>query len=330
MIDTVVRWYHLVLGHPGSQRLYNTINARFFYPGLSTICQQYQCPDDCGMIKNQGRQYGHLASQEVNITPWHTEAVDLIGPWKTLVNGQQLEFKVLTIMDTVTNLLEIVRIDNKTSENITQLFANTWLSRYPWPAQVIHDNGGEFIGHEFQEMLKTLGITAKPTTVKNPQANTIVERLHKTMVDILRVMIHVDPPHNEPDTTNMIDNALATVVHASRCAVNHIIQTSPGAMVFNQDMMINVPLISNLLAIGNRRQYLVDENLKRINAKRIDYSYNIGDWVKFYEYNPDKLDCRTHGPYRIVRVFKNGTVQVQLAPHIQERVNIRKSFPYNK
>ena len=81
----------------------------------------------------------------------------------------------------------------------------------------------------------------------------------------------------------MIDNALATVVHASRCAVNHTMQTLPGAMVFNQDMMINVPLISNLLAIGNQRQHLVDENLRRINAKRIDYSYNVGDWVKFVE-----------------------------------------------
>ena len=105
MIGTGVRWYHLVLGHPGRQRLYDTINARFYYPGLSTICQQYQCPDDCEMIKNQGRQYGHLAAREVNIAPWHTVAVDLIGPWKTVVNGQTLEFKALTIMDTVTNLL---------------------------------------------------------------------------------------------------------------------------------------------------------------------------------------------------------------------------------
>ena len=330
MIDDVVRWYHLVLGHPGRQRLYDTINSRFYYPGLSMICQQYQCPDDCEMIKNQGRQYGHLAARAVNITPWHTVAVDLIGPWKTVVNGQTLEFKALTIMDTVTNLLEIVRIDNKSSENITQLFANTWLSRYPWPAQVIHDNGGEFIGHEFQDMLRTLGITAKPTTVKNPQANAIVERLHKTMADILRVMLHVDPPHNEPDATNMIDNALATVVHASRCAVNHTMQTSPGGMVFNRDMMINVPLISNLAAIGNRRQQLVDENLRRVNAKRIDHNYSVGDWVKFVEYNPDKLDCRTHGPYPIVRVFTNGCVRVQLAPHIQETVNIRKLFPYSR
>ena len=129
-------------------------------------------------------------------------------------------------------------------------------------------------------------------------------------------MLHVDPPHNEPDTTNMIGNALATVVHASQCAVNHTMQTSPGEIMFNRDMMVNVPLIANLLAIGNRRQHLVDKNLRRINAKRINHSYNIGNWGKFVEYNPNKLDCRTHGPYPIVRVFTNGTVRVQLAPHI--------------
>ena len=120
------------------------------------------------MIKNQGRQYGHLAAREVNITPWHTVAVYLIGPWKTGVNRQTLEFKALTIMDTVTNLLEIVQIDNKTSENITQLFANTWLSRYPWSAQVIHNNGGEFIGHEFQDiMLRSLDPSDLLATIDN-------------------------------------------------------------------------------------------------------------------------------------------------------------------
>ena len=128
----------------------------------------------------------------------------------------------------------------------------------------------------------------------------------------------------------MIDNALVTVVHASRCAVNHTVQTSLGAMVFNRDMMVNVPLIANLLAIGNRRQHLVDENLRRINAKQINHSYNIGNWVKFVEYSPDKLDCRNHGSYPIIRVFTNGTVHLQLAPHIQETLNTRKLFPYNK
>ena len=44
---------------------------------------------------------------------------------------------------------------------------------------------------------KNTGITSKPTTVKNPQANAIVERLHKTMVNVLRVMLYVNPSEND-------------------------------------------------------------------------------------------------------------------------------------
>ena len=76
-------------------------------------------------MKNQGQQYGRLAPKTVTIAPWETVSVDLIGPWTCDANGQELEFKALTIMDTATNLLEITRIDNKTSANITQQFANT-------------------------------------------------------------------------------------------------------------------------------------------------------------------------------------------------------------
>ena len=61
----------------------------------------------------------------------------------------------------------------------------------------------------------------------------------------------------------------AAVVHALRCLVNHTMKISPGAIVFNRDMMTNIPLISNLIAIGNQRQQLVDENTRQVNARRI-------------------------------------------------------------
>lgn len=153
-------------------------------------------------------------------------SVDLIRPWTTAVNGQELEVKTKTIVDTVTNLLEIVRIDNKKSSNIMQLFTNTWLAQYPWPAQIIQDNEGEFILHdEFQEMMRTLGITAKLTTVKNwlrihskcNNRQTIAQNDGR----YLHVMLYNDLPENEPETTKMIDNALLTLIHVSRCTVNH-------------------------------------------------------------------------------------------------------------
>ena len=119
-------------------------------------------------------------------------------------------------------------------------------------------------------------IRSVPTTVKNPQLNAIIERLHQTMGDILRVMLHINPSNDKNDANQIVDNALATCVYSSRYAVNHTMQTSPGALVFQWDMMMNVPLIANVYIIQQRRQQLINENLRRNNARRIQHKYSIG------------------------------------------------------
>ena len=165
------------------------------------------------------------------------------------------------------------------------------------------------------------GIEAKPTTVKNPMSNGIVERSHKTISDMLRVLLHVNPPTNENEATNMVDNALASCMHSMRCSINHTMETSPGAAVFNRDMLVNVPLLTNLVAIRGRRQQIIDNNpTMRTNQRRVDHNYNVGDRVMIIQYDPNKLDSKQHGPYRIVRVFTNGTIRVQLLSliHISE------------
>eukprot|EP00957_Ditylum_brightwellii_P174903 13317741-Ditylum_brightwellii.AAC.1 len=65
--------------------------------------------------------------------PWAEVAVDLIGPWTLTIQGQEVEFSALTSIDPVTNLIELQRIDNKTSTHIAQQFENSWVARYPRP-----------------------------------------------------------------------------------------------------------------------------------------------------------------------------------------------------
>ena len=177
------------------------------------------------------------------------------------MNNTDVTFKALTIIDPATNLIEIIQIRDKKSRTVTQAFANCWLARYPWPMRVIHDNGGEFIGWEFQELMAQLGITSVATTVKNPQANGIIERSHKTITDMLRVMLHITPPQNNQDADELIDNCFASCVHTMRCAHNHTMQTSPGATVFNRDMTINIPLMADYAGICQQKQQLIDSNL---------------------------------------------------------------------
>ena len=49
--------------------------------------------------------------------------MDLIGPWIVQVRGRPHEFDALTCIDTITNLVELIRVDDKTSETISRRYA---------------------------------------------------------------------------------------------------------------------------------------------------------------------------------------------------------------
>ena len=125
-----------------------------------------------------------------------------------------------------------------------------------------------------------------------------------------------------------MDNALATVIHVTRCSVNHQMKTTPGALTYRRDMFIDVPLIADLVAIRNNRQQLINNNLIRHNRKRYDYHYRLGDRIMVRVYDPDKMQEKLHGPYRIVEIRTNGTVRIQRTSNVLETFNIRKIVPY--
>ena len=73
--------------------------------------------------------------------------------------------------------------------------------------------------------------------------------------------MYTNPPTNQIEANQVLNNALATAMHEPRCAVNSTLQNSPGAIVYNRDMLMDVPLIADLTVIRDRRQALVDKNL---------------------------------------------------------------------
>lgn len=84
--------------------------------------------DACQRQKNVLQGHGHTAAREAHILPWREVAVDFIGPWTLNIRGVETQFLALTMIDTVTNLVELVRIDNKTSAHVSLCFENTWLA----------------------------------------------------------------------------------------------------------------------------------------------------------------------------------------------------------
>ena len=145
MIKKTVQWYHIVTGHPGSKKLKLNMEQRYHHPNMHRYIDNFAC-EDCQKHKLDGKGYGLLPMRDLNAQPFEEVVVDLIGPWKIQVRGKPYEFNALTAIDTVTNLVEIVRIDKKISEHITSRFAQSWMARYPWPKHGVYENGGVFVG----------------------------------------------------------------------------------------------------------------------------------------------------------------------------------------
>ncbi len=73
-----------------------------------------------------------------------------------------------------------------------------------------------------------------------------------------------------------IDIFLSDVAWAV-CSTHHtVLKASPGAEIFGQDMLFDIPFIADWQKIGEKRQRLTDLNNARENKGRIDYDYKVG------------------------------------------------------
>ena len=336
MLKPFIRWYHLATAHSeGQRRLERTLGRNFYHPRLGvTIREEIEACETCQKDKSGSKQYGLLAPREAPLLPWQEVHTDCIGPWKFKLRTRQqkeLEFNALTSIDPVTNLLEINSLIRKTSDEVSRVFENNWLSRYPRPLRCIHDQGPEFMGMEFQALLKEAGVQSVPTTARNPQGNSIIEAIHKSVGQVIRTLVQVAEPTSAAEANALVQRALATAMHATRCASSEALNgLSPGAVAFHRDMHLDIPLIADIITLQANRQRLIDRRLLKANSTRIRHDYKVGEQVlkRNVLSLSDKLQPRFKGPYIVSAVHTNGTVTVKLNDVTTERLNIRRVKPY--
>ena len=235
----------------------------------------------------------------------------------------------MTVIDTDTNLTEAILITNKTSQQVASKFENIWLARYPKPNKCIHDNGNEFIGPEFQTMLHKYNIKDAPTTIKNPQANAICERMHQTIGNMLRTHLYHITPHTQQDCQELLESALASAIFALRSTVHTTLGMTPGSIAFHRDMLLNVPIIADLQILQQKRQNKIDYNTEKSNTRRYSHIYHINDLILIEITNPTKLQQKFQGPFPIRQVNDNGTVTIQRSTNISQTINIRRIKPFH-
>jgi hypothetical protein len=206
-------------------------------------------------------------------------------------------------------LLIADEIFDKTSEHIAKFVSKTWLCRYPQCCHLIYDNESEFKLH-FKYLCESFGIKGKPTRVKNPQANGILEQVHQVLGQML-CTVELDMADSvTPDDVNVFLDNLAWAI---RSTYHTVLTASPGAAIFGQDMLFNIPFVADWRKIGEQRQSLTNRGNQRENAKQIDYGYKVGDKVLVINEGILRKAESAYGkePWHITTVYMNGTIRTQ-------------------
>ncbi len=135
-------------------------------------------------------------------------------------------------------------------ERIAKLVNKTWLHRYLRCHYLIYNNGSEFKLY-FEYLCKSYGIKRKLTTIKNPWANGILERVHQVLELMLCTAEIVTA---NPVTPNEVDVFLDNVAWVICSTYHMVLKASPGAAIFGWDMLFDIPFLADWYKIWECRQ----------------------------------------------------------------------------
>jgi hypothetical protein len=127
------------------------------------------------------------------------------------------------------------------------------------------------------------------------------------------------------DANVFLDNA----AWAIRSTYHTVLKASPGAAIFGQDMLFDIPFVADWRKIGGQRQSLTNCGNQQENAKQIDYDYKVGD--KVLVINKGIL-CKVESaygkePWTITTVHMNGTIRIQCGSKMK-RLRIWRVEPF--
>ena len=293
--------------HLGGQALWRLFSDRYSHKAGRRICIEVaqSCPQ-C----QRGSDYGHrqkTTGTTESKGPWDTLSVDIVGP---LPANRRHEF-IIVFVDCYSRFTILVPASNHTADTVSEALLRHVVPYFGTPRRLLSDRGREFVSEVWEKLTTTLRIQRVLTSPYHPEGNSINERSHRTMNNMLRARLLRDLPSRKWVTEIPgIMLALNAMVHephgfsASMIATGREPSLPPDldseacASPATEDPVAYVDMVRQCLA-------LTHQQMTSPPAPEAHSPYHEGDLIFVMTTPPErtnKLAPRWKGPFVVKRV----------------------------